>query len=92
MCPIQWDWDGSYSFLAEERLDEMLEKGKGSSGDINLLLIALLNKVGVQAHPVLLSTRSHGKMQDVYPLVSQFNHVIALAAIDSLWIPLDAHQ
>ena len=84
------EWTGYYSFVAEGKLDEIHEKRKGNSGDINLLLIALLRKEGIDAHPVLLSTRSHGKMQDVYPLVSQFNHVIALAQVDSLWIPMDA--
>ncbi|MEM6634138.1 MAG: transglutaminase-like domain-containing protein, partial [Bacteroidota bacterium] len=84
------DWDGYYSFVAGEQLDEVLENGKGSSGDINLLLIALLRKEGIDAHPMLISTRSHGRVQEAYPLVSQFNHVIALAHIDSLWIPLDA--
>ncbi len=84
------EWTGYYSFFADGKLDEIHENRKGNSGDINLLLIALLRKEGIDAHPVLISTRSHGKMQDVYPLVSQFNHVIALAHVDSLWIPMDA--
>ena len=84
------EWDGYYSFGADEDLDKVLEAGAGSSGDINLLLIALLRKEGIKAHPVLISTRSHGRMQEAYPLVSQFNHVIALAKIDSQWIPFDA--
>ena len=86
------EWDGSYSFLSNEDMADLLEKGKGDSGDINLLLVSLLKKEGIDAHPVLISTRSHGKMQDIYPLISQFNHVIALVKMDSSWVTLDAIQ
>lgn len=50
---------------------------KGTTiGDINLLLTALYRHLGLDAAPVILSTRSNGYAQDSYPLVSEYNYVI----------------
>lgn len=42
------------------------------------MLVALLREAGIDAYPILISTRSHGKPIPLYPLMSQFNHVLAL--------------
>ena len=41
---------------------EAWEKKKGSSGDINLLLINLLKEAGLEVYPLLVSERGHGKV------------------------------
>ena len=50
---------------------------RGSSADINLLLIAALRTAGIEANPVLLSTRDHGRLNIAFPLLSKFNYVVA---------------
>ncbi|GAA3987666.1 DUF3857 domain-containing protein [Hymenobacter antarcticus] len=50
---------------------------RGSSADINLLLIAALRTAGIEANPVLLSTRDHGHLNIAFPLLSKFNYVVA---------------
>lgn len=75
-------WDESYSYGLREDINTCFEQKKASSGELNLMLIALFNHYGIEASPVLLSTRTHGKMIDLYPILDQFNHTIAAAKIN----------
>ena len=40
------------------------------------MLLAILKAHDLEAYPILISTRGNGKMIDVYPILSQFNHVM----------------
>lgn len=70
-------WDENYSFFADKTLDDAFELKKGNSGELNLMVIALCRQAGINAHPVLISTRSHGRMLPYYPKIDQFNHTLA---------------
>lgn len=70
-------WNGQYYYTVEKTLSEVYENKIGRSGELNLLLTALLKEVGVDADPVLISTRSNGKMIQDYPIMEQFNHVLS---------------
>lgn len=69
-------WDGTRGFIPDRDVDEVLEAQSGSGPEIALLLVAMLRNVGLEAHPVLVSTRDHGLLQPIYPYLGQFNHVI----------------
>jgi hypothetical protein len=62
----------------------------GYVADINLLLTAMMKEQGIEAYPVILSTRSHGYTHEFYPLIDRFNHVICAVAIDDRLYYLDA--
>ncbi len=83
------EWDGRYSYTAPEDIDECFARRKGASGELNLMLLAVLRAKGVEAYPVLTSTRSHGKMMPLYPIMDQFNHVMVLARYGEQLIFLD---
>jgi hypothetical protein len=51
------------------------KKGSGNVADINLLLIAMLKEAGIDAFPVLVSTKNNGI--PFYPTKDGFNYVIA---------------
>ncbi len=70
-------WTGSHRLLADAGPDEVLKTKKGSDAEINFLLLSLMKSVGIDGYPVIASTRSNGTVHDVYPIVSQFNCVIA---------------
>ena len=53
----------------------------GTSADVNLLLIAALRDAGLAAHPLLLSTRNHGRVNPTLPLLERFNYVVALVPL-----------
>ncbi len=75
-------WDGKHRIFTDQTLNSLLDKKEGTSAEINLYLTLLLREAGIQASPVLLSTRPHGKVQVTYPLLTQFNHLVAGAQID----------
>ena len=80
------------SFLIESSLRDAFSKRKGTVGDINLLLIAMLKHENIRAEPVLLSTRGHGYAYEEYPLLTRFNYVIAAVTIDNKKYYLDATE
>lgn len=69
--------NGNNGVLASGNLRRVYEQKTGSAADVNLLLIAALREAGLTADPVLLSTRSHGRMETNVPLMSRFNYVVA---------------
>ncbi len=70
------EWNGKYRMFANDNINKAFDKSQGNSAEINLGLLACLRKAGLEAYPVLISTRDHGACQPLYPIVSQFNHVI----------------
>lgn len=76
------EWDGSYGYVCGNTINKVFDEKRGSGVDLNMMLIALLRHFNIDAYPVLLSTRNHGKVQPLYPFLNQFNHVIAVAVID----------
>jgi transglutaminase-like putative cysteine protease len=76
----------------EEPLKNILKNRNGSEAEINLLLTAMLRKAGVNADPVILSTRSHGYTYAMYPLMDKFNYVISQLTIDGRIYYLDASE
>ena len=84
---IVWTgWRGLYSQLAP---DEILEAKKGSVSQMTFLLLSLLKSAGLEAAPVVLSTRSNGKIQTTYPVLGQFDYVISRAKIGTTMYYMD---
>lgn len=67
-------WNGKRSYFAEYDLDEALKRGTANSGAIQLMGLLLLRRAGLEAYPVLISTRDHGALLSDYPLMEQFNY------------------
>lgn len=84
------EWDGLSRVYPNESFKNVLEKKKGSSAEINLLLVCMMQKAGLSANPVLISTRDHGFVRKELPVASQFNYVIAAVEIDGKSLLLDA--
>ncbi|AYA37222.1 DUF3858 domain-containing protein [Hymenobacter oligotrophus] len=70
-------YNGQERLYATNPLRRVAEQGQGSAAEMNLLLVQTLRDAGLEAQPVLLSTRSHGLVQTEVPLLSQFNYVVA---------------
>ncbi|MEM7368226.1 MAG: DUF3857 domain-containing protein [Bacteroidota bacterium] len=81
-------WDGTYTTSAK-RLDQVLSSKSGSSAEINLLLLNMLQVADLEAYPVLISTKDHGRIQTVYPNTTQFNHLIVAARLQGVEMLLD---
>jgi hypothetical protein len=85
------EWDGQEDFYADN-LKEVLERKKGTVGDINILLASMLDKAGLNPDMILLSTRDHGFIRKSYPMSRQLNYVVCRIAIDNAYVYLDATE
>src|SRR5690606_1654126 len=63
---------------------------KGSVSQINISLVNALEAAKLDVKPVILSTRNNGLPTEHYPVLSNFNYVIAVLNIDGSEILLDA--
>lgn len=82
--------DDHYSIYLRDRLSDVVRKHSGTVGDINLLLVAMLRKIGLQADPVVLTTREQGFNLATYPVLERLNYVIARVRIGDKVVYLDA--
>jgi hypothetical protein len=79
-----------YNKYIETTLRDVVKKKSGSVGDINMLLIAMLNHKKIPAIPMLLSTRDFGRPPQNYPLLESFNYLIGKVNINLVDYYLDA--
>lgn len=85
-------WDGVNRLVSEKGIRSAFKDKTGSSADINIMLAEMLKHVGVKTHLGFISTKDHGEIITNYPIVNQFNHVIAVSEIDSSLYVLDATE
>jgi hypothetical protein len=71
-------WNGMRSAYSDSAIDDIFAAGESSSGAVNICLLKLLREHGLEAHPVLTSSREHGDLLPLYPLLEQFNHLMVL--------------
>ncbi|WP_247237426.1 DUF3857 domain-containing protein [Telluribacter sp. SYSU D00476] len=81
-------WNGEIN-RSSESIKKALEKREGDSGDINLLLTALLREIGYDAHPLILSTRQHGRIDSSYAMINKFNALVAHLSLNGKDVLLD---
>lgn len=69
-------WNGNTALLGDLnfRLDDKTIVS-GTSADINLALLTLLKKSGIQAWPLVLSTRGNGLLTPFFPSLNKLNYV-----------------
>lgn len=81
-------WNGQHYFYIDD-LKKSFEKKSGNGTEVNAILLSILREAGISADPVLICTRDKGVMQKLYPLISNFDHVIVKAKADSSVFFLD---
>ncbi|MEY8869631.1 DUF3857 domain-containing protein [Meridianimaribacter flavus] len=81
-------WNEYYGYTAEQGVSKAYKDGVGNSADINLMLTSMLRYVGMDANPVLVSTKNNGI--PLVPTRSGFNYVISAVNVDGKIILIDA--
>lgn len=81
-------WNGFYGFTSEIGARKAYIDGVGNSADINLMLISMLRYAGINADPVLVSTKNNGI--PLFPTRQGFNYVICFVANENFNVLLDA--
>lgn len=86
---VQWD-ERNWIYPVTSLAYTYNNKKIGSSADVNFLLLQLLKKLDIEVYPVILSTRSNGKIYEYFPTVDRFNYIIVCAKSGEQLYFLDA--
>ncbi len=84
-----YTWNGryfNYGINVKDAFDDKL----GSVTAINISLVNALEAAKLDAKSVILSTRNNGLPTEMYPVLSNFNYVVAVLIINNEMILLDA--
>ncbi|WP_316787977.1 DUF3857 domain-containing protein [Pedobacter frigoris] len=84
--------NGFIGIYSETNIKNALDTHTGNTGDINLALIAALSAADLDVDAVILSTRSNGTVNTLYPVISDFNYVVAKVNIGTEIYLLDATE
>ncbi len=85
-------WNGYDNIWALDGVKAAWKDKKGTTGEINLILVNLLKDAGLDASPMLVSTHDHGRVMPMAPSFAQFNEVIAYVKIGEKQYYLDATE
>lgn len=83
-------WDGYYSYITDKGVRSAYKKGTGNVAEINLMLTAMFRYAGINANPVLISTRKNGI--PLFPTSKGFNYVVSAVEMDGGLILFDATE
>ena len=81
-------WNDYYGYSCNDGVKKAYKEKTGNIAEINLMLTAMLRYAGLNANPVLVSTRSNGI--SIFPNRTAFNYVIAAVENGSTYTLLDA--
>ncbi len=82
--------DSYNAYSPREKQDKLLQTRKASGSEKNLLLLAMLRAAGLDAKPVLISTRGNGRIDASVPFLRQYNRTIAFVKVEEEIILSDA--
>lgn len=77
-------WSDKDAWYTDDGIAKAWQKKSGNSAEINLILYRLLKQAGIEeAYPMIVSTRSHGKVNIAFPWLRQFNRTVVHIPVDS---------
>ena len=84
-------WNEYYGKYTDKGVKKAYNDGIGNAAEINLILTAMLRSAGLNANPVLVSTKTNGI--PLFPTLNGFNYVISMVEFtDNSYILLDATE
>jgi Domain of Unknown Function with PDB structure (DUF3857) len=86
------EWNGYSDIGAMDGVKSAWKDKKGTSGEINLILINLLKDAGLNVYPVLVSTKNNGLVNTSVAGYDQFDKVMAHVTIGDNYYVLDATE
>jgi hypothetical protein len=87
-----YNWNSYNDKFASKTPNQLVDDKIGNCADLNLFTIGLLNSVGIESYPLILSSREHGKIIVDYPFSHFFNYVIVLANVEGKIVLADATE
>lgn len=83
-------WNQINGILTETGIRNTFNNKTGNAADLNLMLVAMLNKAGLKASPVVLSTVKNLLLNYTFPSRTGLNFVIAAVEINGQMHLMDA--
>lgn len=87
-----YNWNKWNAAYASKSVKDLVQDKYGNAAELNLFAIGLLRANGIEAYPVWISTRNHGKIAYNYPFTHFFNYVLIHAKVDGIDILSDATE
>ncbi len=84
-----YKWSGTDTFEPPGS-SSLFDAAEGSSGELNILLYAMLSWAGFEPEFVLISTRENGLVKKDIPSPSQFNYVLCRLVLNGIEYLMDA--
>ncbi|WP_336514316.1 DUF3857 domain-containing protein [Pollutibacter soli] len=75
------NWNQYVGIYSSDRLKKAWDSKKGSAQELNMILTSMMKSAGLNASPMLVSERDHGKVDVNMPYLNQFNKVICYVEI-----------
>lgn len=82
--------ESNFGYRAASNIKEIFDKKEGTLMGINLLLTAMLRKANLDSEPVVLSTKTSEKLNELFPDPRKINYVVSKVMIDKKNYLLDA--
>lgn len=89
---FRWNKVDSLFIDNKKTFESLWTERKCTGSEINLTLVKVLMNYGFEAYPMLVSTRSHGRVNQEFSEIEDFNRMIAVVYFHDKVIPLDATQ
>lgn len=86
------EWNGNEGIWALDGIRSAWKEHKGTTGEINMILVNLLKDAGLDCKPLLVSTRENGRVNTGIAEEGQFNKVMAHVSIGDKVYVLDATE
>ncbi|MBI1780051.1 MAG: DUF3857 domain-containing protein [Sphingobacteriales bacterium] len=83
-------WNNVHSLYSLDGIKKAWDKKTGNNTDINLILVNLLKASGLDAEPILVGERRHGKVDPKIPFLDQFSTTYAVVNLNNRYYYLDA--
>lgn len=77
-----FEWDKNYYIYPDKNIGQLYEDKLGNTADINGLIIHLMRKAGLNAHPVMTSPRSEGWFNPHIPLAINLRTILGSVYLD----------
>lgn len=85
-----YSWNGHYGIVPAASFSRLQSSRRGTSAEVNSVLLTLLRAAGHDAVPVLASTRRNGAVIRLYPVLSHFNLSMVAVPVGDGLVVLDA--
>lgn len=84
------NWNGETSIYSSKGVKSAWDNKSGNTADLNLILVNLFRESGLNAYPIIASTKNNCTVNTQYPFLQQFNITMAYVVIDNKKYIIDA--